>query len=78
MRSTALLAVIAIAVLVALHPTQASAYVGPGLGMSVVGTILALIAALLLLFVAVVWFPLKRALKSLRSGRKPAVDSAER
>jgi hypothetical protein len=41
-------------------PGTSFAYVGPGTGLSAIGTILALIAAVGLALVGFVWYPLKR------------------
>ncbi|MGF1450821.1 MAG: hypothetical protein ACFB21_01955 [Opitutales bacterium] len=48
------------------------AYIGPGLGAGVVGTILGLIAAFFLGVVALVWYPVKRMLKRKRGDRATA------
>lgn len=48
----------AIPVLLASGP--AFAYVGPGAGLSVIGTVLALLAAIGLAIVGFVWYPVKR------------------
>ncbi len=50
-----------------LLPTSALAYVGPGAGLTVIGTILALIAAVLLAIVGFVWYPFKRMLRKRKS-----------
>ena len=44
---------------------DAQAYVGPGLGLGVIGAIFGTILAVLLAIVGVVWYPLKRLLKKL-------------
>ena len=43
-----------------LFPSTAAAYVGPGAGLSVIGSLLALIAAVILAIVGFIWYPLKR------------------
>ena len=67
-----LLAALAAAVL----PDAALAYVGPGAGLTAIGTVLALLGAVGLALVGFVWYPVKRLL------RRPAVrgpeDEAER
>ena len=45
----------------------AAAYIGPGAGLSAIGTILALFATLGLAIVGFVWFPLKRLLRQRRA-----------
>lgn len=46
-----------------LAPCLAHAYVGPGAGLSAIGSVLALIGAVLLMVVGFVWYPVKRLLK---------------
>jgi len=43
-----------------IYPAAAHAYVGPGAGLTAIGTVVALIAALLLAVVGFVWYPVKR------------------
>jgi len=45
---------------IAFCSTPALAYVGPGLGLTAIGSALALVAAALLAIVGFVWYPLKR------------------
>lgn len=49
-------------VALALMPQAALAYVGPGAGLTAIGTILALVAAVGLAIVGFVWYPVKRML----------------
>ena len=46
-----------------LTPSAAHAYVGPGAGISAIGSLLALIAAVLMSIVGFVWYPMKRLIK---------------
>jgi predicted PurR-regulated permease PerM len=49
----------------------AHAYVGPGAGLSALGTIVAFIGACLLIIIGFVWYPIKRLLKWLKkTGKK--------
>lgn len=56
--------------LLVLFSAPAMAYVGPGLGMGVIGTIFGVLAAIVLAVFGLLWYPLKR-----RFGKKKA-DSA--
>lgn len=47
-------------------PSAALAYIGPGAGISAIGTALALVAAVLLAIVGFVWYPIKRLLGGRR------------
>ena len=57
---------------IGLLPEAALAYVGPGAGLTAIGTLLAFLGAIGLAVVGFVWYPLKRML------RKPAVDGSGR
>jgi hypothetical protein len=47
--------------------TPAYAYIGPGLGAGALATILGVLLAILMLVVGIVWYPLKRLIRSLKS-----------
>lgn len=55
----------------------AEAYIGPGAGLSVIGTVLALIGALLLGIVGFVWYPIKRLRARLKKTDKPEKEESE-
>jgi hypothetical protein len=44
-------------------PLPASAYIGPGAGLSAPGTFVALVGAFILLLAGFVWYPVKRLLR---------------
>jgi hypothetical protein len=48
-----------ILMLVAL-PSYGEAYVGPGLGLGVIGAVIGVIVAVFLAFVGMLWYPIKR------------------
>ena len=56
---------------VVLLPDLAAAYVGPGAGLGAIGTVLALLAAVVLAIVGFLWYPIKRMMKGKK---KPADD----
>jgi hypothetical protein len=56
----------------------ANAYVGPGLGMGVIGAILGVLAAVFLAIVGVVWYPLKRLVKKRPGPERARAVDAER
>ena len=41
-------------------PSYGEAYVGPGLGLGVVGAVIGVIVAVFLAFVGMLWYPIKR------------------
>ncbi|MCV3273628.1 hypothetical protein [Roseobacter sinensis] len=59
-----------VAILLVLMPAAAQAYVGPGAGLTAIGTMIALLAALLLAIVGFVWYPIKR----MRRARKAKAE----
>ena len=54
----------------------AHAYIGPGAGLGAIGTVIALLGALLLMIVGFVWYPLKR-LRRRRKQLSTSDDSKE-
>ncbi|WP_299206228.1 hypothetical protein [uncultured Tateyamaria sp.] len=48
-------------------PAAAQAYVGPGAGLTAIGTMIALLAALVLAIVGFVWYPVKRMLRARKA-----------
>ncbi len=55
----------------AILPQAAHAYVGPGAGLTALGTVIALILALVLAIIGFVWYPMKR----LARRRKASSDT---
>ena len=64
---------VAVAILAALMltPQITLAYVGPGTGLSAIGSFLALLMAVVLTVVGFFWLPLKRILKARRQKEVP-------
>jgi len=55
--------------------TPAAAYIGPGAGLGAIGTVFAVIGAILLMLVGFIWYPAKRLIKKLR--KQPEVATEE-
>jgi hypothetical protein len=52
----------------------AYAYIGPGAGLTAIGTVIALLGGILLAIVGFVWYPIKRVMRSrARANRDAAV-----
>lgn len=49
-----------------LWPSAALAYIGPGAGLSAIGTAIAAVGAFFLLIVGFIWYPIKRLLRKRR------------
>lgn len=60
--------------LVWLLPGAAHAYIGPGAGISAIGSLLALFAAVLLAIVGFVWYPVKRLRRKRNEARAKAKE----
>ena len=58
---------VALIVLLLVSAKSAYAYVGPGLGVGVVASILGLISGLLMLLFGAVWYPLKKLYGKMRA-----------
>jgi hypothetical protein len=61
-----------------LFSTAAHAYVGPGLGLGVLGAFLGTLAAVILAIAGVVWYPVKRMLKKKNPAGATADDTNTR
>jgi len=56
-------------------PQSAAAYIGPGAGITAIGTVVALFGALLLAIIGFVWYPIKRLRNQRRAKRADATQS---
>ncbi len=54
--------------LVALYSQMAFAYIGPGSGLSAIGTVIAVVSAFFFLIVGFVWYPFKRLIRKKKVG----------
>ena len=50
-------------------PVAAHAYIGPGAGLSALGSLLALLGAVLLIVVGFIWYPVKRVIRRWKAAR---------
>lgn len=65
------------AAMVVLPAGPAAAYIGPGAGLSAIGSLLALIAVLFLAVVGFVWYPVKRLIKGTAAKQTKEGESAD-
>jgi membrane protease YdiL (CAAX protease family) len=74
------LIVVLVGGLLLISPEPAQAYIGPGGGISALGALLALLAAVVLAVIGFLWYPIKRLLRRRRETApgKPEPDSDER
>jgi hypothetical protein len=59
-----------------LYPLPACAYVGPGLGLGVLGVLLGILFSVFLAIFGIFWYPIKRLLAKFRKG--PQKDDVSR
>jgi len=64
-------------VIFALLSKNAFAYVGPGLGLGVIGAFVGLVVAVFLAIIGVIWYPLKRLLRKLKGTKVDMKDNME-
>ncbi len=58
-------------------PALAYAYIGPGAGLSAIGSFVALIGATLLMIVGFIWYPFKRLLKGKSKKNTSATNQSD-
>lgn len=63
-----------VAAAVALTPSLALAYVGPGAGLSVFASLMALIGGVFLGIVGFIWYPIKRLIRAFRQRQTTVED----
>jgi len=51
-------------------PLPALAYVGPGLGLGMIGAALGFLFSVVLVLFGIIWFPVKRIIKYIRKKKK--------
>lgn len=59
-------------------PAAAYAYIGPGAGISAIGSLLTLSAAVLLAILGFIWYPVKRLLKKRNKNPAQAAEENDR
>jgi hypothetical protein len=57
-------------------PRDADAYIGPGVGITAIGTLLAFVGAIIFAIVGFLWYPIKRLLVAIR--QRPNRGEAEK
>ena len=65
------------ALILSMLPGLATAYVGPGAGLSAIGSLLALLLAIVVAFVGFFWYPIKRLINGKKGGATIEEDSVE-
>lgn len=70
-----LILVLGMLVLSPLH--GAHAYIGPGAGAGTIAVVLGILASILMAFVAIVWYPLKRLARGRKARREHAGEESD-
>ena len=60
-----------------LAPAVAQAYIGPGAGLSAIGSLLALVAAIAVAIFGFLWFPIKSYRRKRRLAREAAAEGSQ-
>ena len=60
---------------IGLMPNSAEAYIGPGAGLSAIGSLLALLGAVLLIIVGFVWYPVRRMVRKWKAAHADQDDT---
>ena len=68
------LASLALVALSPFLPVAAQAYVGPGSGLGAIGALLAVLGTIFFAIVGIVWYPIKRLIRALKSKRAGDAD----
>ena len=70
---------VAVTLLMLFCPLTVHAYIGPGMGLGVIGIVLGILGAIVLAFFAILWYPFKRLWNRLakKKEEKKPVDSED-
>ena len=75
MLQSILLFSLSITALLLAGPQVTEAYIGPGAGIAVIGTVIAFIGAILIAIVAFIWYPIKRLLAKIKKKKMTDKES---
>jgi hypothetical protein len=54
--------------------TEAQAYIGPGAGLSAIGSVIAFVGAILLMIVGFLWYPIKKLIRMKKAKRTKTAE----
>ena len=55
-------------------PIAAHAYIGPGAGAGTIAIVLGILSSIFLGFVGILWYPIKRLIKTWKASRESRID----
>ncbi len=61
---------VVIAMIIGFAPQPATAYIGPGSGLSAIGAFLALITAIIVAILGFLWYPFRRLMRHLKKDKR--------
>lgn len=67
-------AAVPLAVILLASPEIAWAYIGPGAGITAIGSAIALLGSILLVIVGFVWYPIKRLMAKMKNRKHQASE----
>ena len=69
---------IVLSVMIIFFPAVALAYIGPGPGLSAIGSFLALFLAVFVAIFGFIWYPFKRLLRGKKANKTEAENESEK
>jgi hypothetical protein len=66
--------ILAIVILLLIMPVYVYGYIGPGTGLSAIGSVLALISVILLYAISFLWYPIKRLIRNRKAGSSESTN----
>ena len=66
-----------VALMLAIFPIHANAYIGPGMGLGMAASVLGLFVVLILFLVGLIWLPVRRFLRERKQNQKPQSSDAD-
>jgi hypothetical protein len=64
-----------VALIVLLVPAVGHAYIGPGAGLTAIGSLIALVGTIVLAIIGFVWFPIKRLMRMRAAKANATIDA---
>jgi hypothetical protein len=65
------------ALMFAITPILAHAYIGPGMGLGMAATVLGLFVVVILFIVGLIWLPIRRLLREYKQNKKTQSSAAD-
>jgi hypothetical protein len=66
-----------VALMFAITPIHANAYIGPGMGLGMAATVLGIFVVFILLLAGLIWLPIRRFLREGKQNKKTQTSAAD-